>query len=115
VEVPYVPIRKSRPQEAPRDFDFFRYEVWFGLAIGGFVASLIAVSFDSPVLGFWVSTLGVSWGLTHLVSRWMMRGRLDRKLKQEEEEERERRALANREAASIENEQASRRRHRRRR
>jgi hypothetical protein len=108
-----VPIRKPRPAEGPRDFDFFRYEVWFALAIGALIAVILSL-FIWPIL-LLVSTLGVSWGLTHLVGRWMMRGRLDRRRNREDEEERERRALANREAASLENEQASRRRHRRRR
>jgi hypothetical protein len=108
-----VPIRKPRDSEAPRDFDFFRYEVWFAFALGSLVATVIALFAWSILL--LVSTLGVSWGLTHLIGRWMMRGRLDRKKRREEEEERERRAMAHREAASLENEQSSRRRHRRRR
>ncbi len=108
-----MPIRKSRPKEAPRDFDFFRFEVWFALAIGSLITVVLSL-FVWPVL-LLASTLGVSWGLTHLMGRWMMRGRLDRKNQRADEEERERRALAKREAASLENEQASRRRHRRRR
>ncbi|HEU0073473.1 MAG TPA: hypothetical protein VFS30_05625 [Dehalococcoidia bacterium] len=108
-----MPIRKPRPAEGPRDFDFFRYEVWFALAVGALIAVILSL-FIWPIL-LLVSTLGVSWGLTHLIGRWMMRGRLDRRNSREREEERERRALANREAASLENEQASRRRHRRRR
>jgi hypothetical protein len=111
--VPRVPIRKPRRDEGPRDFDFFRYEVWFALAVGALIAVVLSL-FIWPIL-LLVSTLGVSWGLTHLIGRWMMRGRLDRKRSREEEEERERRALANREAAAIENEQASRRRRHRRR
>lgn len=108
-----MPIRKPRPADGPRDFDFFRYEVWFGVAIGALIAVILSL-FIWPIL-LLVSTLGVSWGLTHLIGRWMTRGRSDKRISREEEEERERRALANREAASLENEQASRRRHRRRR
>jgi uncharacterized membrane protein YccC len=108
-----VPIRKPRPVEGPRDFDFFRYEVWFGVAVGALIAVILSL-FIWPVL-LLVSTLGVSWGLTHLIGRWMMRGRSDRRISREEEEERERRALANRQAAALENEQASRRRRHRRR
>ncbi len=81
--------------------------------LAALIAAVVAL-FAWPVL-LLVSTLGVSWGLTHLIGRWMTRGRVDRRRQREEEEERERRALANRQAASLENEQASRRRHRRRR
>ena len=105
--------KRRRQKEAPRDFDFFRYEVWFALAVGSLIAVVLSL-FIWPVL-LLISTLGVSWGLTHLFGRWMTRGRLDRRRQREDEEERERRALANREAASLENEQTSRRRHRRRR
>jgi hypothetical protein len=108
-----LPGKKRRVQEAPRDFDFFRYEVYFALALGSLIAVVLSL-FAWPIL-LLVSTLGVSWGLTHLIGRWMVRGRIDRRHQHEEEEERERRALANRETASLENEQSSRRRHRRRR
>jgi hypothetical protein len=36
-----VPSRKPRPAEGPRDFDFFRYEVWFALAIGALIAVIL--------------------------------------------------------------------------
>ncbi len=108
-----MPTRKRRDKEPPRDFDFFRYEVWFAIAIGSLIAIVLSL-FVWPVV-LLVSTLGVSWGLTHLLGRWMLRGRLDRRQRRENEDEQERRALANREAASLGNEQASRRRHRRRR
>jgi membrane protein implicated in regulation of membrane protease activity len=108
-----MPIRKQRRTEGPRDFDFFRYEVWFGMAIGALIATVLAL-YAWPVM-LLASTLGVSWGLTHLLGRWFTRNRSDKKRSKEEEDERERRALANRQAASIENEQAARRRHRRRR
>ena len=107
-----MPSRKRRPQEPPRDFDFFRYEVWFAIAIGLLAATVLSL-FVWPIL-LLASTLGVSWGLTHLIGRWMVRGRIDRRQQREEEDERERRALAARESASLENEQASRRRRRRR-
>jgi len=108
-----VPSRKRRQQkEPPRDFDFFRYEVWFALALGALVAVVLSL-FIWPIL-LLVSTLGVSWGLTHLIGRWVVRGRRDRQLQAEEENERERRALAAREGASLENESHSRRRRHRR-
>jgi hypothetical protein len=111
--VPRVPTKKKRAaKEYPRDFDFFRYEVYFAFAVGSLVAVVLSL-FVWPIL-LLASTLGVSWGLTHLIGRWMVRGRIDRRIRREEEEERERRALANRQAAALENEQASRRRHRRR-
>jgi hypothetical protein len=110
-----VPSRKRRQQkEPPRDFDFFRYEVWFALAAGSLLACILVITLPVFFIVFLLSTLGVSWGLTHLLGRWMARGRNDRRLSREEEEERERRALANRQAAAIENEQTSRRRRRRR-
>jgi membrane protein implicated in regulation of membrane protease activity len=108
-----VSRKQRRDKEPPRDFDFFRYEVWFAFAIGVLVATVLSL-FIWPIQ-LLAATLGVSWGLTHLLGRWMLRGRLDRQNQREEEEEKERRALANREAAAIGNEQASRRRHRRRR
>ena len=107
--------KQRRDREPPRDFDFFRYEVWFAFALGALAMLLVSfVPLGAPI-GFVAATLGTSWGLTHLLTRWMLRGRLDRQKQREDEEERERRALANREAAAIGNEQASRRRHRRRR
>ena len=110
-----MPSKKRQDKEPPRDFDFFRFEVWFALAIGAFAMLLASLIPFGAQVAFVGALLGVSWGLTHLVGRWMMRGRLDRRQRHEDEDERERRAVAKRETASLENEQASRRRHRRRR
>jgi hypothetical protein len=108
-----VPSRRKRDKLPPRDFDFFRYEVWFGIAIGMLIATILAPLFY-PIL-FLVSLVGVSWGLTHLVGRAIVRRRMDSRLAREEQDERERRAVAARSAASLENEQASHTRRRRQR
>jgi fatty acid desaturase len=107
-----MPAKKRPPKERPRDFDFYTYEVAFALAIGGFLAALLALFSWQIVMV--ISLLGVSWGLTHLVGRFWMRRRFDKQISRAEQEERERRALAARSAASLENEQHSRRRRRRR-
>jgi len=72
-----VQSKKRQDKEPPRDFDFFRFEVWFAIGIGSLIAIVLSL-FVWPVV-LLASTLGVSWGLTHLVGRWVLRGRLDRR------------------------------------
>jgi hypothetical protein len=107
-----VSSRRRRDDEQRGDFHFFTYEVAFAFACGAMIATvLVLFSWDLILI---LSTLGVSWGLTHLVGQTIIKRRRDRARRRAEEDERERRALAARSAASLENEAASRRRRRRR-
>ncbi|HLG12070.1 MAG TPA: hypothetical protein VI876_09945, partial [Dehalococcoidia bacterium] len=99
-------------KESGGNFDFFSYEAGFAFAVGALLATVLSL-YVWPVILI-VSTLGVSWGLTHLIGQTLVKRRRERQQRRTEEDERERRALLARSAASLENEAQSRRRRRKR-
>ena len=110
---------RQRRGGAPR-WEFYTFPVFFAFMAGVFVAGTL-ISFEGGgvagvvhlALNF-LGTLGVSFGVVHLVRGQLARRREERERERAEEDARERRVLAAREAAASEEGQPP-RRHRRRR
>jgi hypothetical protein len=105
-------VSRRRRNDEPVEWNFFSFPVAFAFALGMFIGVLLAYP-----LGFFIFVVTLfftSFGIAHIISRWMRRRTLDRERVRNEEAERERRALAAREAAQRTNEEAARPRRRRR-
>lgn len=106
-------MSRRRRNEQIQDWDFFTFPVIFAFALGGFFVAFFSAFIPIGLL-FMVFLFLSSFGVAHMISRWIRRRTLDRQKQRSEEEERERRALAAR-AAAQRNEESARQPRRRRR
>ncbi len=104
--------RRGRPQKPLAEWNFRTFPVLFAFALGALLATLL---YPVALIVFILSLFGVSFGVAHMLSRWLRERTVRQREAQADEAERERRALATRAAREREAEGAAPERRRRRR
>lgn len=109
-------MSRRRRDEGPEvEWNFFAFPPLFTFALGALVGIFLAIFFG--YLAFLAALFGTSFGVAHIISRWVRTRGAYRQVQRAEEEERTRRAVA-REQANLQPTEAGtpqRRRRRRRR
>ncbi len=98
--------RRRQPDQADVEWNFISFPTLVGFVAGMTLACLL-IAFDYGrllpgvhTLLWYVSLIGISFSLAHVITRHMARRRLNQRRDKAEEDERERRALAARARAA---------------